>query len=99
MDYRPQGSYAHGIFQSKILEWLAIFYSRGSSQTRIEPASLASPALAGGFFIPLSHLKVKVDQSCPTICSPMYYTVHEILQARIPYSGHSLLQGPSQLRD
>ena len=30
-----------------------------------------------------SGLKVKVTQSCPTLCSPMDYTVHGILQARI----------------
>ena len=28
-------------------------------------------------------LKVKVSQSCPTLCDPMNYTVHGILQARI----------------
>ena len=28
-------------------------------------------------------LLVKVAQSCPTLCSPMDYTVHGILQARI----------------
>ena len=28
-------------------------------------------------------MKVKVAQSCPTLCNPMDYTVHEILQARI----------------
>ena len=28
-------------------------------------------------------LKVKVAQSCPTLCNPMDYTVHGILQARI----------------
>ena len=28
-------------------------------------------------------LKVKVTQSCLTLCDPMDYTVHEILQARI----------------
>ena len=27
--------------------------------------------------------EVKVTQSCPTLCDPMDYTVHEILQARI----------------
>ena len=27
--------------------------------------------------------KVKVSQSCPTLCDPMDYTVHRILQARI----------------
>ena len=28
-------------------------------------------------------VKVKVTQSCLTLCNPMYYTVHGILQARI----------------
>ena len=28
-------------------------------------------------------VKVKVAQSCPTLCDPMDYTVHGILQARI----------------
>ena len=28
-------------------------------------------------------MKVKVTQSCPTLCNPMDYTVHRILQARI----------------
>ena len=30
----------------------------------------------------LSPVKVKVAQSCPTLCSPMDYTVHGILQAK-----------------
>ena len=30
-----------------------------------------------------SEVKAKVTQSCPTLCNPMDYTVHEILQARI----------------
>ena len=36
--------------QAGILEWVVSF-SRGSSWPRIEPASLASPALTGRFFI------------------------------------------------
>ena len=28
-------------------------------------------------------VKVKVTQSCPTLCDPIDYTVHGILQARI----------------
>ena len=30
-----------------------------------------------------TEVKVKVTQSCPTVCDPMDYTVHGILQARI----------------
>ena len=47
-----------------------------------------------------SESEVKVAQSCPTLCDPMDYRVHGILQARIlervafPFS-----KGSSQLRD
>ena len=34
MDFSPPGSSVHGILQAKILEWVAIPFSRGSSQTR-----------------------------------------------------------------
>ena len=34
MDCSPTGSSIHGIFQARILEWVAIFSSRGSSQPR-----------------------------------------------------------------
>ena len=50
MDYRPPGSSVHGILQARILEWVAMPSSRGSSQPGIEPRSLMSPALAGGYF-------------------------------------------------
>ena len=34
--------------------------------------------------IPITHgVKVKVTQSCPTLCDPVDYTVHRILQVRI----------------
>ena len=48
----------------------------------------------------LTTLKVKVAQSCPTLCNTMDYAVHGILQARIlewvavPFS-----RGSSQPRD
>ena len=34
MDCSPPGSSVHGIFQARILEWVAMPYSRGSSQPR-----------------------------------------------------------------
>ena len=34
MDYSPPGSSVHGIFQARILEWVAIPFSRGSSWPR-----------------------------------------------------------------
>ena len=48
----PLVSSAHGIFQARILEWVAISFSRrsGFPDPGIKPASLTSPALAGRFF-------------------------------------------------
>ena len=34
MDYSPPGSSVHGILQAKIVEWVAIPFSRGSSRPR-----------------------------------------------------------------
>jgi len=52
MDCRPLGSSVHGIFQARIWEQVAISCFRGSSQPRDRTCvSLASSALAGGFFI------------------------------------------------
>ena len=34
MDYNPPGSSVHGILQSRVLEWVAILFSRGSSWPR-----------------------------------------------------------------
>ena len=31
----------------------------------------------------MNEVKMKVAQSCPTVCNPMDYTVHGLLQARI----------------
>ena len=48
MDCSPPGSSVHGIFQARILEWVAMPSSRGSSQPGIEPTSLTSPLLQVG---------------------------------------------------
>ena len=34
MDHSPAGSSVHGILQARILEWVAISFSRGSSQPK-----------------------------------------------------------------
>ena len=36
MDYSPPGSLVRGILQARILEWVAIFFSRGSSRPRYQ---------------------------------------------------------------
>ena len=62
MDWSPSGSSIHGISQASILEWVAIAFSRGSSQRRNwSPVS----CIAGRFFTnwvtreaPSNHLLV-----------------------------------------
>ena len=49
MDWSLPDFSAHGIIQAKILEWVVMSSSRGSSEPRSK-SSLMSPALAGGFF-------------------------------------------------
>ena len=45
-------------------------------------------------------VKVKAAPSCPTLCNPIVYTVHGILQARILQSvAFPFCKGSSQLRD
>ena len=50
MDYSPPGSSVRRIFHKRTLEWIAISFARRSSPPGAESVSLASPALAGGFF-------------------------------------------------
>ena len=51
MDCSPPGSSVYGIFQTRILEWVVISYSRGSSRSRDQTTSPVSPVLA----VALSH--------------------------------------------
>ena len=45
------------------------------------------------------EVKVKVTQLCPTLCDPMDYTVHGIVQARIlEWVAFPFSRGPSQPR-
>ena len=49
--YRPSSSSVHRTLQARILEWVTMPSSRGSSWPKDQiSASLMSPALAGGFF-------------------------------------------------
>ena len=50
MDCSPLGSSVHEILQGRILEWVACPPPGNLPNPGIEPMSLASPALAGGFF-------------------------------------------------
>ena len=49
-DCSPPGSSVHGILQARTLEWAACPPAGDLPNPVIEPTSLMSPALAGGFF-------------------------------------------------
>jgi len=49
-DDSPPGFSVHGILQARILEWVAISSSGGSSQPKDQLSSLVSSSLAGRFF-------------------------------------------------
>ena len=55
MDCSPPGSSVHGILQAGILEWIAMPSLGDLPNLGIEPTSLKSPALGGGFFTSLWH--------------------------------------------
>ena len=48
----PRDYRVHGILQARILEWVAIPFSKGSSQPRDQTQV---SCIAGGFFYQLSH--------------------------------------------
>ena len=50
LDCSPPGSSVYEVLQARILQWVAIPFSRNLPDPGIIPASLTSPALAGGFF-------------------------------------------------
>ena len=50
MDRNPPGSSVHGILQARILEWVAMISSRGSSQSRVQIHISCVSCFAGRFF-------------------------------------------------
>ena len=64
MDCCPSGSYVHGIFQARVLEWVA-FPMWDFPNLGIEPASLLSPLFSGRFFTTRATWEV------PCTCYPV----------------------------
>ena len=67
IECNPPGSSVHGIFQARILEWVAV-----SSSRVIFPTQGSNPGLPHCRQI-LNHLShfAKSLQSCPTLCDPI----------------------------
>ena len=93
MSSSPPGSSVYGVLQARILEWVTISSSRGSSK----PRGRTQVSCTAGRFITTSTTweapyqgwsGMLVTQSCLTVCSPMDcsspgFSVHGILQVRI----------------
>ena len=91
MDCNPPSSSVHGILQARILEWVAISFSRGYSRPRDgNPGlphcrqSLNCQSYQGS---PLKPVRL-VAQSCltlcdPMVCSPQGSSARRIFQTRI----------------
>ena len=84
MDCNPPASSFHGIFQARILEWVAIPFSRGSSQPRNQTqvscitsrffnvwAIREAPDPLGSYLKLVKESESEVSQSCPILCHPM----------------------------
>ena len=57
MDYSPPGSSVHGIFQARILEWVAVSSSNGSLQRKDRTHISCVSCTAGGVFAIEAHEK------------------------------------------
>ena len=55
VDYSPPGSYVHGILQARILEWVAMPSSRGSSRPRDQRVLVRPPVIPAGGWRPRTH--------------------------------------------
>ena len=62
MDYSPRGSSVHGILQARILEWVAMPSSRGTSWPRDRTHSIMSPAMASGSLPQTPHRKPHISE-------------------------------------
>ena len=96
MDCSPPGSFLHGILQARILEWVAIPFSRGSSRSRDQ--SWIS-CIAGRFFTvwatreALFPLKERNSatvclwcHSSVTLSGFVWLTMNQIYSSETPYT-------------
>ena len=70
--YSPPGSSVHGILQARILEWVAITFSKGSSQTRDQtcvfwPALQEPPGKSQSMSMQASKSNCFIMPSCVTL--------------------------------
>ena len=84
VDCSPPGFSVHGIFQVRILQWVAMSYSRGSSwprdQTYVSLVSWIDRWIlyhCSTWEALFRFMKMLVAQSWPTLCDPMNCIAHQ----------------------
>ena len=101
-DWGPPGSSTHGIFQARLLDWVAISFSRRSSWPRDRTRVFR---IADKRFTVWTTTESKFTQSYPTLCDPMDCSlpgssVHGIFQAIVlEWIAISFSRGSSRPRD
>ena len=88
MDCSPPGSSVHGIFQARILQWVANFFSKGSSDPGNKPESYVSCIGRQFLFYFHKHPLCTIYSSLSTIPNswqPLYfYSLNNFAFYRIP---------------
>ena len=74
MDCIPSGSSVHEILQARILEWVAISFSRGSSQPK-DQTRVSS--ITGRFLYCLSHQGSPIQQMPNLIYAPLKFVFYD----------------------
>ena len=95
MDCSLPGSTAHGIFQARILEWVAISFSRGSSWPKDQ---VHVSCIAGRFLTVLATPKVPVSSKwCRRLCRFPIFSTHSCPWRGLRGSSHCP-EGASRFR-
>ena len=68
LDYSPRSYPVHGLFQARILEWVAISSFRGSSWPRDQTHISCVSCFTGGFFTSESLRKPRIKTWMTVIC-------------------------------
>ena len=89
MDCSPPGASVHGVFQARILEWVAIPFSRDSLEPGIEPRSPALQADSSTFW---ATREADTSQGCSISSHPFPKAVFTI-----PFAKQSSVFGVLQI--
>ena len=81
MDYSPPGSSAHVILQARILEWTAIYFSRGSSPTSRWNPHLLHLLHGQADSLPLSHQGSPGLLLVQSLKPPQYHSQYDAISA------------------